>query len=272
MGEAIWQALAEAGKAAEGRRITALFERNPDRFREFSVSLGDMLLDFSKTNIDAQALTLLIQLAESCGVPERRDAMFNGLPINVTEGRSVLHIALRNRSNRPILVDGKNVMPEVNDVLARMGAFATGIRKGTIAASDGKPFTDIVNIGIGGSDLGPVMATLALAPYHDGPRAHFVSNVDGAHIHDVLAGARSGADAGDRRLQDLHHHRDHDQRPHRAGLAAGGAAGARRTGTSRRSRPRSTRPRRSGSTPSGCSGSGTGSAGAIRSGARSGCR
>ncbi len=186
MSEAIWQALAEAGKAAGERRITALFERNPDRFREFSVSLGDMLLDFSKTNIDAQTLTLLIQLAEAAGVPERRDAMFNGLPINVTENRPVLHVALRNRSNRPILVGGKNVMPEVNDVLDRMGAFATGIRKGTIAASDGKPFTDVVNIGIGGSDLGPVMATLALKPYHDGPRAHFVSNVDGAHIHDVL--------------------------------------------------------------------------------------
>lgn len=184
----IREALAEAGKAAEERRILSLFDRDPDRFREFSCRLGDMVLDFSKVNIDADALALLVRLAESAGVPERRDAMFNGLPINVTENRAVLHVALRNRANRPILVDGKDVMPEVNEVLERMGDFATGIRKGRIAASDGKPFTDIVNIGIGGSDLGPVMATLALAPYHDGPRAHFVSNVDGAHVHDVLGG------------------------------------------------------------------------------------
>ena len=188
MNREIWQALAEAGKAAEERPILSLFEDDPDRFREFSCRLGDMVFDFSKVNIDGPTLALLVQLAESAGVAERRDAMFNGLPINVTEGRSVLHIALRNRSNRPILVDGKDVMPEVNEVLDRMGAFSNGIRKGTITASDGKPFTDVVNIGIGGSDLGPAMATLALAPYHDGPRAHFVSNVDGAHIHDVLAG------------------------------------------------------------------------------------
>ena len=185
---AIWRELTEAGEAAEGTRITALFERNPDRFREFSVSLGDMLLDFSKTAIDAHALTLLIQLAEERGVVERRDLMFTGAKINTTENRPVLHVALRNRSGKPILVDGKDVMPEVDGVLDRMAAFADGVRSGKIAATDGGKFTDVVNIGIGGSDLGPVMATLALAPYHDGPRSHFVSNVDGAHIHDVLEG------------------------------------------------------------------------------------
>jgi glucose-6-phosphate isomerase len=121
-------------------------------------------------------------------VPARRDAMLRGEPINVTEGRAVLHTALRNRANTPVLVDGHDVMPEVNAVLDRMAAFAAGIRGGGIAASDGGRFTELVNIGIGGSDLGPVMATLALAPYHDGPRAHFVSNVDGAHVHDVLKG------------------------------------------------------------------------------------
>ena len=112
--------------------------------------------------------------------------MFTGAKINTTEDRAVLHVALRNRSGKPILVDGKDVMPEVDGVLDRMAAFADGVRSGAIAATDGGRFTDVVNIGIGGSDLGPVMATLALAPYHDGPRSHFVSNVDGAHIHDVL--------------------------------------------------------------------------------------
>jgi len=188
MSDPIWQALAEAGDGARGRRITALFDRNPDRFAEFSVGLDDMRLDFSKTNLDAQALTLLIQLAEARGVPERRDVMFTGAKINTTEDRAVLHVALRNRSGKPILVDGADVMPEVDGVLHRIGAFADGVRSGSVAAVDEGRFTDVVNIGIGGSDLGPAMATLALAPYHDGPRTHFVSNVDGAHIHDVLAG------------------------------------------------------------------------------------
>ena len=169
-------------------RILALFERDPERFDAFSVRLGDMLLDFSKTAIDARSLTLLIELAAARGVPERRDLMFTGARINTTENRPVLHIALRNRSGKPILVDGRDVMPEVDGVLDRMAAFADGVRSGAIAATDGGKFTDVVNIGIGGSDLGPAMATLALAPYHDGPRSHYVSNVDGAHIHDTLAG------------------------------------------------------------------------------------
>ncbi len=186
--DALWAQLDATAENARGRRISALFDRNPDRFREFSVRLDDMLLDFSKTNVDAHALTLLIELAGARGVAERRDAMFRGDPINVTEGRAVLHTALRNRSNAPVRVDGVDVMPEVNAVLDRMATFATGVRDGSVAASDGGAFTDVVNIGIGGSDLGPAMATLALAPYCDGPRLHYVSNVDGAHVHDVLAG------------------------------------------------------------------------------------
>jgi glucose-6-phosphate isomerase len=185
MTETIWRALASAGEDARARRIASLFERNPDRFREFSVRLDDMLLDVSKTNLDAHALTLLVQLAEACGVPARRDAMLRGEAINVTEGRAVLHTALRNRSGRPVIVDGEDVMPGIAEVLARMGDFATGLRTGAITGAGGR-FTDVVNIGIGGSDLGPAMATLALAPYADGPRLHFVSNVDGAHVHDVL--------------------------------------------------------------------------------------
>ncbi len=186
MSEKIWSALAEAGERAHGRSLKGLFDADPGRFGQFSVSLDDMLLDFSKVNLDAPALGLLLDLAEARGVAERRDAMFRGDRINVTEDRAVLHTALRNRANTPVLVDGEDVMPGVNEVLGRMAVFADGIRDGSIAASDGRPFTDVVNIGIGGSDLGPVMATLALAPYADGPRAHYVSNIDGAHIHDVL--------------------------------------------------------------------------------------
>lgn len=188
MANEIWFALDEAASVARERRLLSLFDRNPKRFEEFSVSLGEMTLDFSKVNIDAHALTLLIELAEALGVTARRDAMFAGEKINITEDRAVLHTALRNRANTPVRVDGRDVMPEVNAVLERMADFARGLRNGTIAASDGRPFTDVVNIGIGGSDLGPVMATLALAPYHDGPRAHYISNVDGAHAHDVLKG------------------------------------------------------------------------------------
>ena len=187
MSDAIWRELAEAGKAAREVPILDRFRDDPSRFASFSVRLGDMLLDFSKTALDARSLTLLIELAAARGVPERRDLMFTGAKINVTEDRAVLHIALRNRSGKPILVDGQDVMPEVDGVLDRMAAFCDGIRSGAIAATDGGKFTDVVNIGIGGSDLGPAMATLALAPYHDGPRCHFVSNIDGAHIHDVLA-------------------------------------------------------------------------------------
>ena len=182
-----------------------------------------MLLDFSKTGIDARTLTLLIELAAERGVPERRDLMFTGARINTTENRPVLHIALRNRANTPILVDGKNVMPEVNEVLERMGAFATGVRSGSIKASDGGRFTDVVNIGIGGSDLGPVMATLALAPYHDGPRSHYRLERRRRAYPRHAGGPRSAAHADHHRVQDLHHHRDDDQRPHRPGLAAGHA-------------------------------------------------
>ena len=184
----VWTQLDDAGKAAAETRILDLFDENPVRFAEFSVTLDDMTLDFSKTALDARALTLLLELAAEKGVPERRDVMFAGSKINVTEDRAVLHTALRNRSGKPVLVDGVDVMPEVIEVLDRMGVFAEGVRSGKVAAVDGKPFTDIVNIGIGGSDLGPAMATLALAPYHDGPRLHYVSNVDGADIHDKLLG------------------------------------------------------------------------------------
>ena len=166
--------------------IRAAFASDPDRFSRFSARFDDLLMDFSKCAVDDTILALLEKLAEKAGVAAKREAMFSGAPINFTEGRAVLHTALRNRANTPVLVDGKDVMPDVNAVLDAMGEFASAIRSGALTGATGKAITDVVNIGIGGSDLGPAMATLALSPYHDGPRLHFVSNVDGAHIADTL--------------------------------------------------------------------------------------
>lgn len=166
-----------AGGIAD-RSMLDLFE-NPARAAQFSLSACDMLLDYSKTQLDDTSRAALLKLAADRGVEARRDAMFSGAKINETEGRAVLHTALRNLSGAPVMVDGQDVMPEVLDTLARMGKLAAELRDSDV--------TDVVNIGIGGSDLGPVMAYLALAPYADGPRCHFVSNVDGADIHDKLA-------------------------------------------------------------------------------------
>lgn len=182
-----WDALKQLHASVSDRKITDLFA-DDDRFDAFSAKCGDMLLDYSKTNIDSQIRDVLLALADSAGVTDYRDRMFAGDRINETEDRSVLHTALRNLTGQPIVVDGRDVMPGVLATLDRMAAFSNGVRSGAITASDERPFSDVVNIGIGGSDLGPVMATLALAPYHDGPRVHFVSNIDGAHIHDVLSG------------------------------------------------------------------------------------
>ncbi|NVD37629.1 glucose-6-phosphate isomerase [Ensifer sp. HO-A22] len=166
--------------------IRAAFASDAERFSRFSTSLDDLLLDYSKCAVNEQVLDGLEALAKAAKVEEKRDAMFRGDIINITEERAVLHTALRNRGNRPAMVDGRDVMPDVNGVLETMGDFADGIRSGALKGATGKKITDVVNIGIGGSDLGPVMATLALAPFHDGPRLHFVSNIDGAHIADTL--------------------------------------------------------------------------------------
>ena len=152
------------------------------------VGLDDLRMDFSKCAVNDETLTLLSGLARAADVEAQRDRMFAGEAINTTEGRAVLHTALRAAPGADIRVGGENVVPQVHAVLDAMGAFSDGIRSGSIRGATGKAFTDVVNIGIGGSDLGPVMATLALAPYHDGPRLHFVSNVDGAHIADTLSG------------------------------------------------------------------------------------
>lgn len=182
-----WQALKDHHSRAGEVRILDLFAADPGRAAEFSVSADAMLYDYSKTGIDTQARALLIGLAEASGVAEKRAAMFAGEKINLTEGRAVLHVALRMAQDDSLTVDGVDVLHDIRTISARMAAFASDVREGRFVGQGGR-ITDVVNIGIGGSDLGPAMAVLALAPYHDGPRVHFVSNVDGAHIHDTLRG------------------------------------------------------------------------------------
>ena len=181
-----WQALRDHQAGVAERSILSLFDE-PGRAAQFSAHAGAMMLDYSKTNIDAKALELLLELAETSGVAAKRAAMFGGAPINDTEGRAVLHTALRAPKGAAVMVDGADVVPAIHATLARMAAFADDVRQGRFKGQGG-PITDVINIGIGGSDLGPAMATLALAPYHDGPRVHYVSNVDGAHVADVVRG------------------------------------------------------------------------------------
>ncbi len=168
--------------------MRAAFAADPKRFDRFSVASEDLLFDWSKCAVNEETMRLLTDLARAAGVPQRRDAMFAGKKINITENRAVLHTALRAPRGATLMLDGENVVADVHAVLDAMSLFSDAVRSGKAAGATGKKITDIVNIGIGGSDLGPAMATLALAPWHDGPRAHFVSNVDGAHIHDTLKG------------------------------------------------------------------------------------
>jgi len=171
--------------------IQKMFDAEPDRFSKFSQTLttpsdGDLLVDYSKNLINDGVMAMLFDLARARDIEGFRDQMFRGEAINFTEHRAVLHVALRNRSNTPIVVDGKDVMPEVNRVLAQMRGFTERVRGGDWKGYTGKAITDVVNIGIGGSDLGPLMATEALKPYGNGPRVHFVSNVDGTHMAETL--------------------------------------------------------------------------------------
>ena len=166
--------------------MRAAFSADPGRFGKFSIVDGDLLIDWSKCAVTEKTMELLAALAESAGVEKRREAMFSGDKINITEHRAVLHTALRQPKDAKVLVDGHDVVPDVHEVLDAMEKFSDVVRSGEAKGATGKKITDVVNIGIGGSDLGPVMATLALAPWHDGPRLHYVSNIDGAHIHDTL--------------------------------------------------------------------------------------
>jgi len=168
--------------------IKDLFASDPERFEKFSIYLGDILLDYSKNRINEQTMALLFQLARECKLNEAVEAMFNGEKINETEGRAVLHTALRNRSGNPVLTEGKDVMPEIRAVLERMKDFTNRVISGEWKGYTGKEITDVVNIGIGGSDLGPVMVTEALKAYKTRLNMHFVSNVDGTQIAETLKG------------------------------------------------------------------------------------
>ena len=182
------EALRAHREATGNPHLRDLFTDDPHRFQRFSLTLGDLTLDYSKNRIVPDTIPLLVTLAERAEVAQLRDRMFAGEPINETEGRAVLHTALRASSDADIRVDGKNVVPEVQQTLDRFLEFADSVRNGDVRGVAADRFDDVVNIGIGGSDLGPAMAVQALTPYRDGgPRVHFVSNVDGAHLADTLA-------------------------------------------------------------------------------------
>ncbi len=181
-----WKKLSDHYQLAHKFHMRKLFADDNKRFEKFHIRFNDLLLDYSKNIITEETINLLRQLADECEVKAAIKSMFEGEKINRTEGRSVLHIALRNRSNSPVLVDGKDVMPEVNMVLNQMKSFSEKIISGNWKGFSGLQITDIVNIGIGGSDLGPLMVTEALRPYHTHIKSHFVSNVDGTHIKETL--------------------------------------------------------------------------------------
>jgi glucose-6-phosphate isomerase len=182
-----WNALVEHQKEMTGVHMRDLFRSDPQRFERFSKRFDDILFDYSKNRITEKTMMLLLDLAHQAGLAQKIAAMFSGEKINVTEDRAVLHIALRNRSNRPILVDGEDIMPQVNRVLEKMRRFSEAIRSGEWKGFSGQAITDVVNIGIGGSDLGPKMVSQALTPYsRPGLRVHYVSNVDGTDLVETL--------------------------------------------------------------------------------------
>jgi glucose-6-phosphate isomerase len=184
-----WRALEKHRQEMAGVHMRDLFAADPQRFERFSLNFNDILFDFSKNRITEKTQSLLEQLAEESKLSAKIEAMFRGARINVTENRAVLHIALRNRSNRPILLDGDDVMPDVNRVLGMMRRFTEAVRSGRWKGCTGRSITDVVNIGIGGSDLGSRMVVKALTPYVDpGLRVHFVSNVDEADLIQTLRG------------------------------------------------------------------------------------
>lgn len=183
-----WASLNPHKERLTAKNLRELFSENPNRFSQFSFSLEDLTLDFSKEKIDADALNALLELAQTADVEAKCDQMFAGDHINFTEDRAVLHTALRGQSEDGFTTDGASISEMIEETLARMCKFADGIRSGTIKTANGAAFTDVINIGIGGSDLGPAMVTRALTPYRNsGPNLHFVSNVDGAHLSDTIA-------------------------------------------------------------------------------------
>ena len=182
-----WKALQFHHKEIKSFHLRDLFQQHPERAEKFSLEVCDLFLDYSKNRITSETMPLLMKLAGTAGLRDEINAMFSGEKINVTENRAVLHVALRNVSNRPILVDGKDVMPDVRRVLEQMRSFSSRVRSGEWRGFTGKKIRHVVNIGIGGSDLGPVMATEALKAYSDRDISlHFVSNIDGTHLAETL--------------------------------------------------------------------------------------
>ena len=182
-----WQKLCAHQKTVAPLHMRNLFAADPKRFDKYSLKFDDLLFDYSKHRITDETLPLLFQMAREANIEQWRDKMFVGEKINITENRAVLHTALRNRTNTPVYVDGKDVMPDVNTVLKQMREFSDKVRDGSWKGYTGKRITDIVNIGIGGSDLGPVMVCDALKPYASPElNIHFVSNIDGAHLMRAL--------------------------------------------------------------------------------------
>ena len=181
-----WKNLQAHFESIQHTTIKELFEANAKRFEQFSIQYPSLLVDYSKNRINEETIQLLVDLAKETGVDKAIQQMFNGETINVTEGRAVLHTALRNRSNEEVLVDGKDVMPQINEVLEQMKAFSNKVISGEWKGFSGKEITDVVNIGIGGSDLGPVMVTEALKHYKTRLNVHFVSNIDGTHLAETF--------------------------------------------------------------------------------------
>nr|WP_319532461.1 glucose-6-phosphate isomerase [uncultured Cohaesibacter sp.] len=185
--EVIWTDLVHHRQDFDSFHLRDAFAKDPTRFERYSAEMdGCLTLDYSRNRVDEKTMQLLEDLIEAAGVRARYAEMKGGATINNTEGRAVLHVALRGSVAANLEVGGQNVTDDINAVKKRLYAFASGVRDGSIAAKDGQPFTDVVNIGIGGSDLGPHMVARALSAFHDGPRVHFVSNVDGAHMGDTL--------------------------------------------------------------------------------------
>ena len=181
-----WKQLIAHQSEISSLHMKTLFAADPQRFQQFSIVWRQFLVDYSKNRINSTTLELLLSLAAECGLKESIEAQFSGAAINETERRAVLHTALRNRSNLPVMVDGRNIMPDVNAVLAQMKSFSNAVIAGDWKGYSGKAITDVVNIGIGGSDLGPVMVTEALKAYKTRLNLHFVSNVDGTHMAECL--------------------------------------------------------------------------------------
>jgi glucose-6-phosphate isomerase len=182
-----WEKLAAHFTNQEAVQMKDQFKNDPGRFHKFTLKFEDILVDYSKNRIDQKTINLLLELAAECGVSEAKKNMFGGEAINLTENRAVLHIALRNTSGNPIYVDGEDIMPDVNEVLAQMKGFTTKLHNGSLKGYTGKVIKNIVNIGIGGSDLGPFMVTECLKPFAvEGIKSYFVSNVDGSHLYSTL--------------------------------------------------------------------------------------